>query len=116
MVLGFGIVMIMHQSKAINMEEEPYSRDYVEKHKKIKERFESITNENICGCVPVKRLADDLKMDQRTVRSHLEIITMHKEGVYLDPENKIFCSKKGVMRLAEKVGLRLKDDNVSDKR
>ena len=44
-------------------------------------------------------------MDQRTVRAHLKILEIDKAGVFVDPEEKEFCTKEGLALLAKKIGL-----------
>ncbi|MCK4698276.1 MAG: hypothetical protein KAT53_08245 [Dehalococcoidia bacterium] len=47
-------------------------------------------------------------MDQRTVRAHLKILEIDKAGVFLDAEEREFCTKEGLALLTDKIGLREK--------
>jgi len=44
-------------------------------------------------------------MDQRTVRAHLKILEVDNAGVFVDPEEKEFCTREGITLLAKKLGL-----------
>jgi hypothetical protein len=45
-------------------------------------------------------------MDQRTVRSHLQILEIDNGGVFVDPERKEFCTREGIALLAKKLGVK----------
>jgi hypothetical protein len=44
-------------------------------------------------------------MDQRTIRTHLKIIELHHAGVFVDGDDREFCTKEGISSLAKKLGL-----------
>jgi hypothetical protein len=88
---------------------EEYSREYVEKHKRVMEKIEEVTSTNVCACIPVRKLAEESKMDERTAKAHLEILELHGVGTFLDSERRVFCTKKGIKKLATKLGLTVKE-------
>ncbi|MCK4481879.1 hypothetical protein KAU55_01540 [Candidatus Bathyarchaeota archaeon] len=90
-------------------EEKKPSREYVEKHRQVKEKVEEIISKCACACVPVRKLSEELKMDDRTVKAHLEILEMHKIGTYLDPDKKVFCTANGIKKIADKLDLKIKE-------
>ena len=90
-------------------EENQPSREYVEKHRQVKKKIEEISSECACACIPTRKLSEELKMDERTVKAHLEILEMHKVGTYLDPNRKVFCTANGVRKIADKLGLRIEE-------
>lgn len=84
-------------------------RDYIERHKEIREKLMECIDTDSRGCVNVSQLASQLKMDIRTVRSHLEIMEADLLGVFMDASKKQFCTKEGLSLLAE-VMKRKQDD------
>lgn len=85
------------------------SREYVEKHRQIKKKVEEITSKCECACIRVRELSEELKMDERTVKAHLEILKMHKVGTYLDSNRKVFCTTDGIKKIAEKLDLKIEE-------
>ena len=83
-----------------------YERDYIAKHERIRNKLIEMAKESNCGCFPVPKIATELGMDQRTVRAHLKIIEIDNTGVFLDPEEKEFCTKDGLILLANRLGLK----------
>ena len=83
-----------------------YERDYIDRHEQIRNKLLQMVKECNCGCFPVPKIADELGMDQRTVRAHLKIMEIHNVGVFVDPNEKEFCTKEGVILLARKMGLK----------
>jgi len=83
------------------------SREYVEKHRQVKEKVEQVSSKCACACIPVRRLSEELKMDDRTVKAHLEILEMHKIGTYLDEDKKVFCTANGIRKIAGKLDLKI---------
>jgi hypothetical protein len=81
-------------------------RDYITRHQQIRDKLLDMAKESNCACFHVSKIAADLGMDQRTVRAHLRILEIDKAGVFLDAEEKEFCTKEGLTLLAEKIGLR----------
>ena len=81
-------------------------RDYIDKHQQIKNKLLQMSKECNCGCFPVPKIACELGMDQRTVRAHLKIMEIHNIGVFVDPTEKEFCTKEGVILLAKRMGLK----------
>jgi hypothetical protein len=55
------------------------------------------------------QLASHLGMDTRTVKSHLKIMEVDAVGVFMDPDEKQFCTKEGVALLANILKLNNKD-------
>ena len=82
-----------------------YDRDYISKHEQISDKLKEIAKKSGIGCVSVTRIATELGMDQRTVRSHLKLIEVDKAGVFIGPEEKEFCTKEGIILLAKKLGI-----------
>ena len=86
-------------------------RDYISKHAQIREKLIDMTRENERACVDVAHLASRLGMDKRTVRAHLKIMELDAVGVFMDPDEKQFCTKEGVALLANMLQL---NENVTD--
>jgi predicted transcriptional regulator len=82
-----------------------YERDYTARHEKIVNKLIQLAEECGQGCFPVSKLANELGMDQRTVKSHLRIIEMDNAGVFVDPDEKQFCTREGVLLLAKRLGI-----------
>ena len=82
-----------------------YHRDYTARHERIRDKLVEMTKDSGCGCFPVPKIAAALGMDQRTVRAHLRIIEIDSAGVFLDPEEKEFCTKEGLILLTKRLGL-----------
>ena len=82
-----------------------YHRDYTARHERIRDKLAEMTRDSECGCFPVLKIASALGMDQRTVRAHLKIIEINNAGVFLDPEEKEFCTREGLILLARRLGL-----------
>ena len=80
-------------------------RDYTMKHEKIVNKLMEMSAEGESGCFSISRLAIELGMDQRTVKAHLKIIEMDHGGIFTDPDEKQFCTKEGVILLAQRLGL-----------
>ena len=80
-------------------------RDYVARHQQIWNKLIEMAEGSGRGCVSVPRIAAELGMDQRTVRSHLKIIEVNNAGVFTDLEEKEFCTKEGITLLAKRLGL-----------
>jgi hypothetical protein len=83
-------------------------KSYVEKHERL---MKLITESDGVGCYSVRGLAKSAKMDQRTARAHLEIMSLHGMGKYLDDQKRVFCTKAGVKNLAEKVGYTVQEQS-----
>ena len=84
-------------------------QDYLAKHKRIRDKLIDIINSTGRGCVDVSQLAQQVGMDIRTVRSHLEIMELDSAGVFVDSAQKQFCTKKGIAMLAN--ALKLSNSN-----
>ena len=83
-----------------------YERHYTTRHERIRNKLMEMAEESDCGCFPVAKIAAELRMDQRTVRAHLKIIEINNAGVFLDPEEKEFCTREGLILLANRLSLR----------
>ncbi len=86
--------------------QDKFDRSYVTRHQQIRDKLLAMAKESSCGCFHVSKVAAELGMDQRTVRAHLKILEIDKAGVFLDAEAKEFCTREGLMLLAERLGLR----------
>ena len=65
-----------------------------------------MTKDSSCACFPVCKIASELGMDQRTVRARLKILEINNVSVFLDPDEKEFCTKEGLILLANRLGLK----------
>jgi len=83
-----------------------YDRDYVAKHEQIMNKLIEMAKEQSCGCFSVPKIAAELGMDQRTVKAHLKIIEVDNIGVFVDHDEKEFCTKEGLILLAKRLGLK----------
>lgn len=83
-----------------------HDREYIDKHELIMSKLLQKIEESGRGCISVQQIAVELGMDQRTVRSHLKIMEIHNAGVFVDPKEKEFCTKEGLVLLAKKIGLK----------
>jgi hypothetical protein len=79
--------------------------DYAARHERIRHKLIEMADKSDCGCFPVPMIATELGMDQRTVRAHLRIIEIDNAGVFLDPREKEFCTREGVILLAKRLGI-----------
>jgi hypothetical protein len=86
-------------------------RDYIAKHQQIKNKLVEMVSEGERACVDVTKLASELKMDIRTVRSHLKIMEVDALGVFMDLSQKQFCTKEGISLLANALKLSEKAGN-----
>ena len=84
-----------------------YNRDYTKRHERIVSKLMEMAQECNCGCFAVPKIASELGMDQRTVRAHLKIIEIDNAGVFLDAEEKEFCTREGLILLVNRLGLEL---------
>lgn len=82
-----------------------HERDYITKHEQIRNKLMEMIKEDGYGCFPVSKIAVKLEMDQRTVRAHLKILEVDNAGVFVDSEEKEFCTREGITLLAKKLGL-----------
>ena len=58
-------------------------RDYAGRHKQIINKLLDMVQHGGCGPVSVTKLATELGMDPRTVKAHLEIAEIVKDGVFV---------------------------------
>jgi F420-non-reducing hydrogenase small subunit len=89
-------------------------RDYAIRHKQIINKLLDMVQYGGYGLVSVARLATELGMDQRTVKAHLEIAEIDKAGVFVSHEKKEFCTKEGLVLLADKLGLQATTPDDTD--
>ena len=82
-----------------------HERDYITKHEQIRNKLMEMVKEDGAGCFSVSKIAVELGMDQRTVRAHLKVLEVDNAGVFVDPEEKEFCTREGITLLAKKLGL-----------
>jgi hypothetical protein len=88
-----------------------YDRDYIEKHRQIRDKLIKLARENECPCFDVAQLASQVGMDVRTIRAHLKIMQVDAVGVFMDPSEKQFCTKEGIALLANMLKL---DEKAGD--
>ena len=88
-----------------------YQRDYLARHRRINSTLVETIKSTGHACVDVSQLAQQLGMDIRTVRAHLEIMEVDSAGVFMDSAQKLFCTKEGVALLAN--ALKLGKNNIS---
>ena len=81
-------------------------RDYIARHEQIVNELTEMAKESDSACFAVAKIAARLGMDQRTVRAHLKLIEVNNVGVFMDPEQKEFCTREGVALLAKRLGLK----------
>jgi len=86
-------------------------QDYIAKHQLIKNKLLEIVNQNERACADVTKLASQLKMDIRTVRSHLKIMEVDALGVFMDHNEKQFCTKEGISLLVNTLNVNQKTGN-----
>ncbi len=84
-------------------------RDYTARHERIRNKLAEMARECNCGCFPVRKIATELGMDQRTVRAHLKIMEIDDFGGFLDGDGKEFCTKEGIILLARRLGLEARE-------
>ena len=92
-----------------------HERDYVARHEQIVKKLMEMVKESGGRCVSVTKIADELGMDQRTVRAHLKIIEVNQAGVFADTMEKEFCTREGVTLLAKRLGLIETADEADEK-
>jgi hypothetical protein len=80
-------------------------RDYLDTHRRIRDKLIDTVNSTGRGCVDVLQLASRLGMDVRTVRAHLEIMEVDSAGIFVDSAKKQFCTKEGIALLANTLKL-----------
>ena len=91
---------------------EKVERGYITTHEKIVKELIEMTRESTSACFSVTKIAARLGMDQRTIRAHLKVIELDNIGVFVDTEQKEFCTKEGIIMLAKRLGLTdIADDN-----
>ena len=84
-------------------------RDYLTTHKQIRDKLVELSNEGDRACVEVSGLASELGMDTRTIYSHLKIMEVDGVGVFMDINEKQFCTKQGIALLASMLRLNEKE-------
>lgn len=82
-----------------------HERDYITKHEQIRNKLVKLVKEGGSGCFSASKIAVELGMDPRTVRAHLKILEVDNAGMFVDPEEKEFCTREGITLLAKKLGL-----------
>jgi len=80
-------------------------QDYITRHAQIRNRLLELVKTSERACFEVAKLASELGMDQRTVRSHLKIMELDNCGLFVDPGEKSFCPKEGIALLAQMIKL-----------
>ena len=77
--------------------------NYNSKHKRINNFLVELKKYNYSACVSVYHMALMLRMDYRTVKSHLKVMETDGMGAFIDTREKVFCTKEGINRLAKKM-------------
>ena len=80
-------------------------RDYIARHEQIWNKLIEMAEQSERGCIKVSKIATELGMDQRTVRAHLKIIEVDNAGVFVDSDEKEFCTREGIALLAKRMKL-----------
>ena len=75
-------------------------QNYITIHQQIKNKLVEMTERNKYACVDVTQLASLLGKDQRTTKSHLKIMEIDGVGVFLNPDEKQFCTREGLTIIA----------------
>ena len=88
-------------------------QDYLTRHAQIRNKLLDMVKTSEHACFEVAKIASELGMDQRTVRSHLKIMELDNCGLFVDPGNKEFCPKEGIALLAHV--LKLNEQSVDDR-
>ena len=78
-------------------------KEYLQTHKKIKNKVISDTMAKARGCVSVRDIANELGIDPKTAKIHLDIMEIDEFGSYLDNKKSIFCSAEGIDRLRKRI-------------
>ena len=81
-------------------------REYISRHEQIRNKLIEMAQGSESGCFSVAKIAAELGMDQRTVRSHLKILEVNNAGVFVNDEKKEFCTREGIALLAKRLGLK----------
>ena len=81
-------------------------RGYVARHEQIRKKLIEMAQKSEGECFSVAKIAAELGMDQRTVRAHLKILEVHNAGVFVDADEKEFCTREGIALLAKKLGMK----------
>ncbi len=90
-------------------------KDYITRHEKILKELLEMSKESDSACFSVVKIAARLGMDQRTVRAHLKVLEVDNIGVFVNAEQKEFCTKEGIITLAKKLGLTDISDDSKDR-
>jgi hypothetical protein len=80
-----------------------FKQDYISKHQKIRDKLIELSRTKDYACISVPRLASELKMDIRTVRAHLKIMELDTIGVFMDDEQKQFCTREALALLTNTI-------------
>ena len=81
-------------------------RGYVARHEQIRKKLIEMAKESEGECFSVAKIASELGMDQRTVRAHLKILEVDNAGVFVDADEKEFCTREGIALLAKRLGMK----------
>ncbi len=79
------------------------TRQWVERHRKIKETVEKLIEERSCGYVSDTSVASTLNIDPRTVRSHFEIMSIDGYGECLEPDCRSFCPEYKIKEIWDRI-------------
>jgi len=83
-------------------------QEYIARHERIRDKLTELYKESGHACFEVSKVASELGMDKRTVKAHLKVMVVDYCGIFVDPDEKQFCTKEGIHLLANM--LKIKDE------
>lgn len=87
-------------------------KEYLQTHEKIKKIVKKKIDEGACVCVSVKDISNDLGIDPKAVKTHLDIMEIDEFGSYLDNNQKTFCSLEGIEKVRERIRKKIKEKEL----
>ncbi len=84
-------------------------KEYVESHKRVKKKIEEKGTQSKRPCVSVGDIAEELGMDIRTLRAHLELMEIDEYGTYLDDKERYFCPMERIEEIAERLKKKIRE-------
>jgi predicted ArsR family transcriptional regulator len=73
--------------------------DYLKTHEKVKNIVKKKAFDDAYCCVKVDDVANELGIDSKTAKVHLDLMEIDEFGSYVDREQEVFCSMDGIERL-----------------
>ena len=74
-------------------------RDYLKENLDIRKEVENLAKKRRFGCVGVREIANKLKKDPRTIKTHLQIMENYNHGLFIDDKKTLFCTKEGLNKI-----------------